>query len=288
MLLSTLVLVLLGDTDTALRAIRWLLRDEAKAQTEYHNMIADMNNQSSSASLTFCDLFTDKVVRKTIIISLVIAVFIQYSGMDAVLNYGEVIFLDAGFSDEHAGRAMLYVSIVGLLASLVTIYLMEKWGRKILLYISSAMMSAAFIVLGCCLYVMQHSDEISLYMFWAVILSIVFYRSGYLLGWGAAGLLLPAELIPNRARGIGCGIMQTFCWMLSASVSFTYIFMVNAIHDYGTFWFYAGVNFMGIIFVLFFVPETKGKSLEDLENEFKYPDKKSSRNTNTTTTLVYS
>ena len=60
--------------------------------------------------------------------------------------------------------------------------------------------------------------------------------------------------------------------------------MVNEIHDYGTFWFYAGVNFLGIVFVFFFVPETKGKSLEDLENEFKYPEKKGSR----IAALVYS
>ena len=230
-----------------------------------------MSASSECAQISFKALFCDAVVFKTLMLSLAVQIPLQYSGMDVLMNYGEAIFLQAGFH-EYAGKAVLCIAIFGLLASLTTIYLMEKWGRVILLMLSGFIMAVTYGTFGYCLYIMREreTDAIDTTMFWTIAVCLILYRSGYLLGWGAVGLFIPAELIPNRARGVGCGIAETFSWLLSASVSYTFIYMTRTFHDYGTFWFYAGINALGIVFVYFCLPETKGVSLEDFEHEVKH------------------
>ena len=269
MICDTHVFYDVGDTAGALKAVTWLMRDVDKAEKECKHLLDDMDFNNNSKAMTFTDFFTDRVVFKTILLSVTVQVFIQYSGMDAVLNYGEQIFLNAGF-EENAGHAVLSLSIFGLLSSLATIYLMEKWGRTKLLMLSSSVMAAMFTLFGICLFVTRDfsaEDANNKIFFFLVLTCLILYRSGYLLGWGAAGLLYPAELIPNRARGIGCGIAEMVNWLLSASVSYTFIFMLDTFKDYGTFWFYAAFNLFGLIFVYFFLPETRGVSLEDLESQ---------------------
>jgi SP family facilitated glucose transporter-like MFS transporter 8 len=110
---------------------------------------------------------------------------------------------------------------------------------------------------------------------WVAILSLVLFNLSFALAWGPVPWLLMSEIFPLRARGIASSISTLFNWSLAFTVTKTFVNFQTALTPPGTYWLYAGVSFLAFLFVIFFVPETKGKSLEEIERLFDGRNRKS-------------
>ena len=194
------------------------------------------------------------------------------------------IFAIAGFTQ---GKLVtIAVGAVLFVGSALACLLADKAGRRILLWTTALGMCVSLLALGIYFEIYippkdsgSASDTVSLLgsishsvpaksISWLSILCLVLFNLIYALAWGPVPWLVMSEILPLRARGPASSFTTMTLWTLAFIVTNRYESMVNALTIQGVYWFYAGCCFLGFIFVYLVVPETKGKTLEEIEALF--------------------
>ena len=230
------------------------------------------------------------VIAKPLIISTGLMVFQQFSGINAVIFNAAQIFASAGFSN---GKLVsITVGLVQFVFTGVACLLMDKAGRRILLWTTALGMSASLVALGVYFQIyippttpppatdgILASDAVSLLgsishsvpaksISWLSILCIILYNLMFSLAWGPVPWLIMSEIFPLRVRGPASSFATLTNWTLAFIVTNTFESMVTTLTNQGVYWFYAGFCLLGFVFVYILVPETKGKTLEEIEAMF--------------------
>ena len=100
------------------------------------------------------------------------------------------------------------------------------------------------------------------------LVSLIVYIASYSLGWGPLPWFIPAEVLPARAKSLGGGIATACNGFFAFLTTKEFEDLESALGKFGAFWLFAGITLVGVLFVFFYVPETKGKTLEEIEAEF--------------------
>ena len=189
----------------------------------------------------------------------------QLCGMNAVLFNAADIFSKAGLSNPKL--ASFPVSIVQLVGTLMACFLVDRIGRRVLLWTNALGMATSLIGLGVYFEIYKTTEAIS----WLSILTAVLFSFFFSLAWGPVPWVVMAEFIPLRARGVGTSVAALTNWVLVFVVTKTYVTLEEAFGNQGVCWFYAGWCCVAFIFVVLFLPETKGRTLEEIEFSFQTP-----------------
>ncbi|MFZ1992950.1 MAG: sugar porter family MFS transporter [Solirubrobacteraceae bacterium] len=200
-------------------------------------------------------------VRGALIAGVGLAALQQFVGPNTVLFYGPTIFGYAGISAGSGGlTAEILVGAVLVVCVLPTIVLVDMVGRKKLFYFGLTGMGSMLVLLGLAF----HSGAAS----WGlgVLAILLVYIGCYSLSISPLFWLMTAELYPNRLRGIGASTATVANWSANLLISVTFLSAVTALGKDVVFWIYAAFAALGIVFVRFCVPETKGHSLEDIDH----------------------
>ena len=201
-----------------------------------------------------------------IFVGIMLSVFQQAVGINAVLYYAPRIFGDMGM--ENPMMVTVFMGVINILFTLVAIFTVEKWGRKpLLIYGSLGMALGAF---GVAITFGHAGLEM------VTALSIMIYSASFMFSWGPITWVLIAELFPNTIRGAAVAIAVAFTWLFNFIVSSTFVPMFN-MHlsegdDFGhwfTYGLYGVICLIAALFVWRLVPETKGKTLEDMSKLWK-------------------
>ena len=223
------------------------------------------------------------IIAKPLIISIGLMIFQQFSGINAVLFNAAHIFALAGFSN---GKLItIAVGLVQFVGTALACLLMDKAGRRILLWTAS--LGTCLSLLGLGIYFQIYippkdsgsaSDMVSLgsishsvpakTISWLSVLCIVLFNLIWSLAWGPIPWLVMSEIFPLRARGPASSLATMTNWLISFIVTKNYEPMTIALTIQGVYWFFAGWCFLAFIFVYFLMPETKGKPLEEIEALF--------------------
>jgi SP family xylose:H+ symportor-like MFS transporter len=201
-----------------------------------------------------------------IFVGIMLSVFQQAVGINAVLYYAPRIFGDMGM--ENPMVITVFMGVVNILFTLVAIFTVEKWGRKPLLIYGSLGMAVG--ALGVAL-TFGHAG-----MEFVTAASIMVYAASFMFSWGPICWVLIAEIFPNTIRGGAVAIAVAFQWIFNFIVSSTFVPMFN-MHltegdDFGhwfTYGLYGIICLLAALFVWKLVPETKGKTLEDMTAMWK-------------------
>lgn len=227
------------------------------AEDELSNYTA-AESASSAESGTLSTLFSKKM-RSVLIIGLVVAVFQQWSGTNVIFNYAQEIFQAAGYGISDVLMNIVVTGIANLLFTFIAIYTVDKLGRKTLMLIGSIGLAGIYALLGIC-YFFEFKGFIMIIF---VVLAIGFYA----MSLGPITWVLLSEIFPNRVRGVAMAVCTAALWIASFLLTYTFPFLNKGLGTGGTFWLYAVICFAGFLFVMKRIPETKGKSLEELEKE---------------------
>ena len=212
-------------------------------------------------------------------------VFQQFCGVNAVLFNAAHIFSIAGFSN---GKLVtIAVGLVQFVGTGLACLLMDRAGRRILLWTTALGMGVSLLALGVYFEIYippptdkgSASDTVSLLgsishsvpaksISWLSILCIVLFNLIFALAWGPVPWLVMSEIFPLRARGPASSFATLVNWTLAFVVTKTYDSMAHTLTIQGVYWFYAGFCFAAFIFVYLLMPETKGKTLEEIEAIF--------------------
>ena len=189
--------------------------------------------------------------------------FQQLSGINAVMFYSVSIFVDSGSASPHISTIIL--GVVNIFATIMSNLLIDRLGRKVLLYISSVGMMISLGVLGA----HYHSQAVSPL---TPLVALVLYIISFSFGFGPIPWLLMGELLPSRSRGTCAAITTGTNWAATFIVTKTFLDLKNLVGAATVFWLYGLICGMALLFIMVAVPETRGKSLEEIERLFIKPD----------------
>ncbi|XP_060063586.1 solute carrier family 2, facilitated glucose transporter member 8-like [Ylistrum balloti] len=213
----------------------------------------------SQESFSFAEFQKPELLRP-LSISLAIMAFQQFSGINAVMFYTVSIFNNAGF--KKSAEATVIIGAVQVVATAVACVLMDRAGRRKLLIVAGSVMVFSCGLFG--LYFMVPSQNMS----WLAITSLVIYIIGFSLGWGPIPMLVMSEIFPARARGTASGLAAFTSWFTAFIITKEFTFLNDVFGQAGTFWIFGACCLFAVMFVNKHLPETKGKSLEDIELYF--------------------
>ena len=269
-----------------LKTLRGKETDISVEMKELQKNIEDSGKLTWKTKLKY---LTNKSAYRPLILSVILMVFQQFTGSNVVLFYAGTILLDAEVvnANQVAGFA---VGSTQVLAVFVAVVLVDYLGRKVLLVTSSVLICISTGMLGlyyfltdfvCSQYnvtavnVTQlpvYCDPISSNFYSLAIFSILLFIIAFSIGWSTIPWIMMSELSPLRVRGIVSSIAIFANWSSAAFVTFVFPLYQNVVQHYGSWWTLTVITFLSIPFVIFFIPETKGMSLEKIEEGFKPKD----------------
>lgn len=221
-------------------------------------------------------------LRNALIIGVGIMFFQQFVGINTVIYYSPKIFLMAGFDGAiSAIWASVGVGVVNLLFTIVSVYFVDRLGRRKLYFIGLSGIFVSLALLGACFAGFSHLGEMGK---WLSIVLVFIYVAFYAISIGPLGWLIISEVFPQKVRGLGSSLGSLSVWVFNTIVTFTFFKIVktftvdgseiflngeNLGNPAGAFWFYAIVALAAIVWGYFYVPETKGVSLEKIEDYWR-------------------
>ncbi|MBM3293312.1 MAG: sugar porter family MFS transporter [Candidatus Aminicenantes bacterium] len=199
--------------------------------------------------------------RTALIIGVFLAVFQQITGINAVIYYSPRFFESAGLARSSAIFQSAVIGLVNVVFTLVAIALVDRLGRKPLLLAGSAGMGVSFILLGA-------AFKFQLFGGGLVLLFTLLYIAFFAMTLGPIVWVVIAEIFPTRVRGRGMAIATASLWVADFVVSLTFPVIADSLRESFAFWLYAAMCAVNFVFIAAFLPETKGKSLEEIERRW--------------------
>jgi MFS family permease len=215
--------------------------------------------------VSFGHLFS-KQLAPIIIIGIVLAVFQQWCGINVIFNYAEEVFAAAGYGISSTLFNIVLTGSVSLIFTIVSMFLVDKWGRKALMLTGSGGLAIVYIIIAAG-YFLQIKGFFML--FWVVTAISIYCLTLAPITW-----VLLSEIFPNKVRGHAMSVATFALWLACAILTLTFPFLNKAFGTSGTFGLYSAICFMGFFYILKKLPETKGKSLEQIEMELTNAHKK--------------
>jgi SP family xylose:H+ symportor-like MFS transporter len=252
-------LVMKGRNDKANEVLA-KLTTPAEAQTVRNEIQASLNERSGKL-LAFGAL--------VLFVGIMLSVFQQLVGINAVLYYGPLMFENMGFKSPHVQTVI--IGAANVVFTLVALFTVDRWGRKPLLILGAVMMAVSMITLG----FLFDADKLGA----AAVITVVFYIAGFALSWGPVVWVLLAEIFPNAVRSKLMAIAVAAQWAANYVVSTSFKVLdgntyLNEHFNHGfAYWLYGVFSILAALFVWKLVPETKGRTLEDIQHLWKPADK---------------
>lgn len=263
-------LVVKGKEDTALNVLRQIRDGEERPQRELNEIKQAISVETNLQKASFKDLNTPWF-RRIVLIGIGIGICQQVTGVNSIMYYGTQILQDAGFATDAALVANIGNGVISVLATFFGIWLLGKINRRTMFIIGQVGIICALLAIGITSNLLE-GTAILPYVTLSLTITFLFFQQGFV---SPVTWLLLAEIFPIRLRGFGMGV-STFClWMANFAVGMSFPSLLAGLGLSATFFMFAGINVIAIGFVYKFCPETRGRTLEQLESEFRnhYKDK---------------
>ena len=204
-----------------------------------------------------------------VIVGIMLSLFQQFVGINAVLYYAPLMFKNMGASTDVSLLQTIIVGVANVVFTLVALVTVDRWGRKPLLILGALMMAVSMLTLGT-LFATGNVGTIAL-------VAVVAYIAGFALSWGPVVWVLLSEIFPNAIKGKAMAIAVCAQWLANLFVSWSFKVLdgnsvLNVMFNHGfAYWIYGGMSVLAALFVMRYVPETKGRTLEAIQQLWVRP-----------------
>lgn len=254
-------LVSINKNQKAYKILKYLRRrSKNKVQKELKEIVTHLTELKPAS---YSDIFKIKGTRKAFFYGLILTSFQQFSGITVVLYFTESIFKTSG-SNIPADISAILIGLAQFFVAMISSPLYEIVGRKILLLVSVTGAAVSQTLLGIYFFLQNNNYDVS-YINWLPLFSLVMYISFFNVGMGAIPWGLLGEMLPFNVIAKAIMIVTSCYWFLGFFLTKYFGVLTKSIGMAGSFWFYAGFCVLFDLFVYFFVFETKGKSLAEIQ-----------------------
>ena len=202
---------------------------------------------------------TGKKVRPMLILGIILAVFQQWCGINVIFNYAEEIFTAAGYSVGDMLFNIVITGTVNLVFTVLAMRMVDSWGRRKLMLLGSIGLAVIYFLLG------------GSYFFevkgLAILVLVMLAIATYAMTLAPVTWVVLSEIFPNKIRGAAMAVATTALWIACFVLTYTFPILNKLLNASGTFWLYGFICLSGFLFILKKLPETKGKSLEEIETQ---------------------
>lgn len=247
-----------GRRDEALRVLR-RLRDDRTAERELAEIEEIRQEEEEEEHTSWRDLL-QPWVRPALIAGIGVSLFGQAGGINTVIYYAPKILQGAGLGSSSAILATVGIGAVNVVMTVVGMSLVDRAGRRLLLMVGFALMAVCLGVLGIAL-----GGKVTGTTGLIAIICLLVYIAAFAVSVGVVVFVLPSEIYPLRIRGAAMSATLMCNWGMNFLVALTFLSLLNGLGSSLTFWLYAVVCVLGLGYAIKLVPETKGRSLEDIE-----------------------
>lgn len=259
-------LVVKGRNDEARDALINLRGRNYDVDYELNNL-REKADEAKRNPVSFRSAITKKTAVKALIICYALMLFQQLSGINAVIFNTSAIFESAGAAIESA-IATIIIGVIQVVATFTSSLVVDKLGRRILLLFSALVMCLCSTALGVFFFLKSthgDTDPIVQSISWLPLLSLSLFIIAFSLGFGPIPWMMAGELCLIDIKAFVGSTAGTFNWLLSFTVTSTFNSLNAAIGQGQVFWMFAGIMLLAFVFIFFVVPETKGKSADEIQ-----------------------
>jgi sugar porter (SP) family MFS transporter len=242
-----------GRRERARRVLARIAGDAygARALSDIESSLGD-----EIGKVNFRDLLEPKIV-KVLSLGIALAVFQQWCGINVIFNYAEEVFSAAGYQVSDILFNIVVTGAVNLLFTFVAIALVDRAGRRILMLVGSAGLAISYTLLGAGYKTGSHGFH--------MLLLVVTAIACYSMSLAPVTWVVISEIFPNRIRGAAMSVAVMSLWIACFVLTYTFPALNKGVGSAGAFWIYAAICMAGFAFIKFRLPETKGKTLEEIE-----------------------
>ncbi|MCQ1950695.1 MULTISPECIES: sugar porter family MFS transporter [Arthrobacter] len=248
-----------AETLAALRRIR----SEADAQAE-HNEVRGLAEKESGQAGTLRD-FAEPWLLRVLLIGMGLSIVQQITGVNAIMYYGTQILADAGFGTEAALTANIANGVVSVAAAIVGIWLLGRVRRRHMLMTGLIGTGSSLLLIGL-VSIFVTEGSVRGYLILALTVTFLAFQQGAV---SPVTWLMLSEIFPLKVRGLGIGLSVFVQWMTNFAVGFSFPILMDAIGISKTFFIFVVLGLLALVFVRRFVPETRGQSLEQVEEQLR-------------------
>lgn len=254
-----------GQVEQARSVLQRLRSTTQEAEKELQDILTYGEKSEGTGKSGYKELFSPWV-RPALITAVGVALFCQITGINAVVYYAPTIFASVGFSQSSALLSAIPIGVAMLLGVLFGGWAVDAWGRRKTMICLLPGAVIGFLIAGLMFQMHWASHGVGA---WVTVLSIVAYIF-FNVGSLSVGIwLIGAEVFPLGCRSQGMSLVSGTHWIIDLLVSLTTLSMVEILGAGGLFWIFAVLNFVALIFVYRYVPETRGVSLEEIERRLR-------------------
>ncbi len=247
---------------------RWLARsgqpDEARrvlarcgGEGYSARALADIESSLGGARNVSLKEVLEPKTRRILFLGIGLAVLQQWCGINVIFNYAEEVFSAAGYTVSDILFNIVVTGVVNLAFTLVAVGMVDKVGRRLLMLIGAAGLAIIYVLLGAG----YHAGSHGLHMLLLVVAAIACYA----MSLAPVTWVVISEIFPNRIRGEGMAVAVASLWIACFILAYTFPLLNHGLGPATTFWIYAAICICGFLFINFRLPETKGKTLEEIE-----------------------
>ncbi len=240
------------------RALQILTRvnGPTRARVELSEIRDTLNDESGNIGLLFRPGF-----RVALLVGVVLAILQQVTGINAIMYYAPEIFKQTGAGTNASLIETVITGADNLVFTLISLWLIDRVGRKVLLLIGSAFMTVSIAIVGYAFYTGNTAGPL-------VLVLILVFVAAFAVSFGPIVWLVMAEIFPTSIRGRATAIASVALWIADYAVSQSFPVLLNSVGASSTFWTFGILSLVAFIFTLALVPETKGKTLEEIERSW--------------------
>ncbi|KAF8461334.1 MFS sugar transporter [Kalaharituber pfeilii] len=249
----------------SLARLRWTPVQAARDIFYMHTLL-EAEKEIKSGRNRFIELFTVGRNRRAMIGSEIVMFMQQFCGINVIAYYSAVIFETSGFTSRDALLASMGFGIINFLFAIPAVYTIDTFGRRNLLLTTFPLMSLFLFFTGFSFWIPDTTSRLA-----CIALGIYLFSIVYSPGEGPVPFTYSAEAYPLYVRDLGMSLATATTWFFNGILSITWPRLLRAFKPQGAFAYYGTWNIIGWLLVLCFVPETKGLSLEELDQVFSVP-----------------
>lgn len=229
------------------------------SKKEYVNIRETLSNEKTIGDFRF---LLKPGMKKILIIGIILAVFQQWCGINVIFNYAEEVFKEAGYGVSDTLFNIVITGSVNLIFTFVAIFTVDRLGRRALMLMGAGGLAGIYSLMGAAYYF--HISG------WILLLLVIAAIACYAMSLAPITWVVLSEIFPNRIRGAAMAVATFSLWLASFILTYTFPLLNNAFGASGTFWLYGLICVLGFMFIFKKLPETKEKSLEQIERELTY------------------
>ena len=242
-----------GDLD---RAEKILARVGGAAYSRDVSSEIQLSLAAEQAQVSLTALF-DRKMLKILGLGIFLAVLQQWCGINVIFNYAEEVFSAAGYQVSDILFNIVVTGAVNVLFTIVALRSVDRFGRRVLMLLGTCGLTIIYSVLGFLYHIHSHGIH--------MLLLVVTAIGCYAMSIAPVTWVVISEIFPSRIRGTAVSIAVTALWTACFLLTYTFPLLNRALGAAGTFWIFAGICAIGFVYLAFRLPETKGKSLEAIE-----------------------